>query len=47
MSMKKNTEALPMVLSQSIDTIYIGRILFEDLVSDADLFGTVVGDKRV
>ena len=45
--MKKNTGALPMVLSQSIDAIYIGRILFEDLVSDADLFGTVVGGERV
>ena len=46
MLMKKNTGALPMVLSQSIDVIYIGRILFEDLVSDANLFGTVVGGKR-
>ena len=46
MSMKKNTEALPMVLSQSIDAIYIGRILFEELVSDTDLFGTVVEGKR-
>ena len=35
-----------MVLSQSIDAIYIGRILFEELVSDADLFGTVVEGKR-
>ena len=32
-----------MVLSQSIDVIYIGRILFEGLVSNADLFGIVVG----
>ena len=34
-----------MVLSQSIDVIYIGRILFEELVSDAYLFGTVVEGK--
>ena len=32
-----------MVLSWSIDAINIGRILLEDLVSDADLFGIVVG----
>ena len=34
-----------MVLSQSIYVIYIGRILLEDLVSDADLFGIVVGGR--
>ena len=34
-----------MVLSQSIYVIHIGRILLGELVSDADLFGTVVGGR--
>ena len=43
MLMKKNPGALPMVPSRSIEAIYIARILLGDLVSDADLFGIVVG----
>ena len=40
---KQIIRASQMVLSQSLDVIYIGGILFEELISDTDLFGTVVG----